>query len=238
MKYGIIVALVACGLLLCGCKFVKIKDGGIHSSDGGSPVAGNGTVAEKSFDVNDFSAIKLNVPADVVYEMSGSPSMLVRLDENLMDLLKVSVEDGVLVIGSDTPLKRVKKLQIILSSSSLQELKCYGAVDFETKGSVRGERFTLLVSGAADVDMDDLDVKEAVFQINGAGDLDIHLSGAERVDLGINGAGDAKLSGRSEAVAVSVSGAGDVDLSRLDYGRLDKNVSGMGSVKESRKRTL
>ncbi len=232
-----ILALVACGLLLSGCVFVKIKDGGITKS--GEKIVGNGVISEKTFEVEDFSRIKLNVPADVTYSVADTPSMVVKVDENLMEYLTVSVSDGTLRIGSTgASFRNFKKLAITLSSTALERLDCDGAVDFVSEGVIRGESFKMEVNGAADVEIPDLDVKSASFEINGAGDLEVNLVDADKVSLQISGAGDADLTGRAKEVRVQVNGTGDVDLTRLQYETLDKKVNGVGSVKTAKQSRL
>ena len=237
MKLYVILALVACGLVLSGCVFVKIKDGTFTTS--GDKVAGNGVIADKTFEVGDFSRIELNVPADVTYSKADATSLSVSMDENLFEYVTVSVEDGVLKVGSKgASLRNFKKLAMTVSSPTLERLDCNGAVDFEAMGPVCGEEFVMRVNGAADVEMRSLDVKSARFEVSGAADLDVCFVAAEDVTLNISGAGDAKLSGKTKDVKVTVNGAGDVDLSRLEYGNLSKHVNGMGSVKTAKKSSL
>ena len=236
MKAFAILAIVACSLLVSGCVFVKFKDGGFTKSD--KKIAGNGVISEKTFEIGDFSRIKMNVPADVDYSVADTPSMVVKLDENLMEYLTVEVEDGVLKVGSSLgSMSRFKKLYIRLTSSALSALECNGAVDFTADGPVSGESFTMKVNGAADVEMKDLDVRTAKFEVNGAGDLDVHLADAEEVSLTISGAGDATLSGKAGETSVEINGAGDVDLTGLDYTNLVKKVNGIGSVKTGKKKS-
>ena len=237
MKAFVILAVVAGSLLVSGCTFVRFKDGGFTKS--GEKVAGNGVITDKTFEVGDFSRIELNVPADVTYSKADACSLTVSMDENLFDYLTVSVEDGVLKVGSKgVSLRNFKKLAMTVSSQTLERLDRNGAVDFVADGPVCGEEFVMKVNGAADVDIRSLDAKTARFSVNGAADLDVHVAEAESVSLSISGAGDAKLSGKTKDVNVAVSGAGDVDLSRLEYENLSKQVNGMGSVKTAKKSSL
>ena len=233
MKAFVILALVACGLLLSGCVFVKIKDGSLVKTDG--KVAGNGITAEKTFEIGTFSRLDLDIPADVEYTKSDECALTIRMDENLFEYLNVSVENGMLKIGSSVSFRNFKKLEAVLSSPTLERLECNGAVDFISKGTLSGEDFTMLVNGAADVDIPNLDAKEASFKVNGAGDINVNLLDAESVSLAISGAGDANLSGKAKAVKVTVNGTGDVDLTQLDYESLDKKVNGVGSIKTGNK---
>lgn len=230
----IVLAIVACSLLVSGCVFIKIKDTGSLTKES---VKGNGIITEKTFEVGDFSRVELSVPADVTYTLSDTPSVLVRVDENLMEKITVSEENGLLTVKpTEKSFRNFKKLEIRLSSSSLASLQCDGAVDFNCAGPVRSETFSLECNGAADVEMENLDAKTVSFVVNGAGDIDARLADADQVSLKISGAGDANLSGKTREVQVEVNGAGDVDLSRLDYENLVKKVNGMGSVKTAKSR--
>ena len=228
-----IVILAGC-LLLSGCVFVKIKDNGSLTKSG-NHIAGNGITAEKNFEIGTFSCLDLDVPADVEYTKSDECALTIRMDENLFEYLNVSVENGTLKIGSSVSFRNFKKLEAVLSSPTLERLECNGAVDFISKGILSGEIFTMLVNGAADVDIPNLDAKEASFKVNGAGDINVNLLDAESVSLAISGAGDANLSGKAKAVTVTVNGTGDVDLTQLDYESLDKKVNGVGSIKTGNK---
>lgn len=228
-----IVILAGC-LLLSGCVFVKIKDNGILTKSG-NHIAGNGITAEKNFEIGTFSCLDLGIPADVEYSKSDECTLTIRMDENLFEYLTVSVENGTLKIDSSVPFRNFKKLEAVITSPTLERLESNGAVDFISKGTLSGEDFTMLVNGAADVDIPSLDAKTASFQVNGAGDIDVNLLDAERVSLSISGAGDAVLSGKANEVKVTVNGTGDVDLTRLDYQALDKKVNGVGSVKTGNK---
>lgn len=232
--FMIVLAIVACSLLVSGCVFIKIKDTGSLTKES---VKGNGIITEKTFEVGDFSRVELSVPADVTYTLSDTPSVLVRVDENLMEKITVSEENGLLTVKpTEKSFRNFKKLEIRLSSSSLASLQCDGAVDFNCAGPVRSETFSLECNGAADVEMENLDAKTVSFVVNGAGDIDVSLADADQVSLKISGAGDANLSGKTREVQVEVNGAGDVDLSRLDYENLVKKVNGMGSVKTAKSR--
>lgn len=234
MKAIVIVAIVACSLLLSGCVFVKIKDNADVKS--GTKVAGNGVISEKEYTVEPFSRIQLSVPADVKFETADACALSVKMDENLFEYLTVSVEDGTLKIGSTVrSLRNFKKLEMRVSAPSLEYLSCNGAVDFTAESTVRGDDFKMEVNGAADVEFASLDVRTASFTINGAGDLDVNLEDADAVRLEISGAGDATLSGKAHEAKVTVNGAGDVDLTDLEYESLDKRINGIGEVKTGRK---
>ena len=233
MKTTSTIIFLAAALLTTSCAFVSISGSGKAGKNDG-----NGIVAEKSFDICDFAGIKLDVPASVSYTVAEAPSMSVRLDENLMDYLKVSVADGKLKIGSIRPLRNFKEFRITLSSSALLDLDCNGAVDFASYGPIFGDMFTLKTNGAAHVDVDSVAVRFTRINVNGGSDVALHFDVAHNdeirrfVDVMINGTGNVSLSGscKMSDVLEEIKGSGTVDLTGLDYEYVGKRINGNSSV--------
>ena len=232
MKQFYIIGILTAALLASGCTFVNVSGSGKAGKNDG-----NGIVVEKDFGICDFARIKLDVPAEVTYTVAEDPSMIVRLDENLMDYLSVSVKDGTLKIGSSRPLRNYKELSVVLSSTALFELDCNGAVNFVSHGPIRGDLFTLKTNGAAHVAMDSLAVRYTRMTVNGAGNVDVHfvdvpLKRFTGVDLKVNGTGKVNLSGsgKMNSIEVEIKGTGTVDMTGLDYEMLQMNHIGRGTV--------
>ena len=232
MKTSNIVGILTAILLATGCMFVTVSGPGKAGKNDG-----NGIVVEKDFGICDFARIKLDVPAEVTYTVADNPSMIVRLDENLMDDLSVSVKDGTLKIGSSRPLRNYKELSVLLSSTALLELDCSGAVDFVSHGPLRGDIFTLKTRGATHADIDSMAVRFTRMTVNGAGDINVHFVDAPHVNLSgfslkVNGTGKVNLSSsyKVDYATVKIKGTGTVDLTGLDYKGLDMNDIGRGTV--------
>lgn len=240
MRTSVIWVPVACSLLLSACKWVK--DSGVE---------GNGVVVEKTFDILDTRCIKLNVPAEVIYTVSEVPSMTVRLDANLMQYVKVSIDSTFfppLEIGSTRPLRNVKEFTIFLSSSGLNSLHCSNGVRFKTKGLVGNKRSMVFmdITRSANIEVDSLEAGSLRFSVMGGGSIIAHSVKAPYVDLSVVSTGvlrkrgevDAtrvSLSGESERVNVALSGLGEVDLTSLDYKLLNKKTVGRSMVFRSGK---
>ena len=233
MKTTSTIIFLVAALLTTSCAFVSISGSGKAGKNDG-----NGIVAEKSFDICDFAGIKLDVPASVSYKVAEAPSMSVRLDENLMDYLKVSVTDGLLKIGSTRPLRNFKVFNIALSSSALLELDCNGAADFASCDPIYADIFEMKTSGTAHVEIDSLVARVTRMSVNGAGEANVYFVDGDnkyafkQADVKLNGSGNVTLSSSSKirVVSVDIKGTGTVDLTGLDYEYVDKRHIGRGSV--------
>ena len=86
------------------------------------------------------------------------------------------------------------------------------------------------MSGAGDIDIDDLEAQSLKVTVSGAGDMDLErVKCRENVRLSVSGAGDVDAHVECQELETTVSGAGDVDLAVLcDVLRV--SVSGAGDI--------
>ena len=239
MKTIFRLALMAACLLLSACEWVK--DSGVE---------GNGDVIMKTFDIgiSNHYHFKLSVPANVTYMVADEPTMIVRLDENLIDYLTVSNDShypGTLHIRSTRPLRDFKVFDIILTTPCPSTFDCCGKVKLNVKGALDYKQAAIFlnVKDAAEVNVDELRAGGLQLVASGSAKVDIHsVDVMSRIELSVTGPvgmglsrkaepASVSLSGKTEQVELVLIGAGEVDLSNLDYKLLDRKVIGRGSVK-------
>lgn len=183
----------------------------------------------KDFPVTDFIELEVNVPADIEYE-TGAPYCHVEGSSGIIDKLDIKVAGNRLTISTDRKLKNIKKLDIVLSSSTLRKLNLNGACDFECERGFETESFKAECNGVADVSIDNLIAGDVRININGAGDIELENLSAQKTDVQINGAGDVSLSGSSKDVKAVINGAGDVDVKELRYDTISASTNGAGRI--------
>ena len=242
MRASVIWAIMACSLLFSSCKWVK--DSGVE---------GNGVVVEKTFDIVDHRAIKLDVPANVIYTVSDVPSMTVRLDENLMQYVTVSTDSTFyrpLEIGSTRPLRNFKEFTIVLSTSGLSDLNCNHAKSFKMHGTygIKGGVTMTYLTGVEEVDVDSVETGVLYLTVIGPGNINFRSVKTPYLRLSVSAPGvlisprrlgptRMSLSGEVERVKLALTGPGEVDLANLDYKLLEKKSVGPGRVLTGDKRS-
>ncbi len=229
--------MAAAVVLLCpSCSFISVHgaaEGGVTSTE---KINASRDYVSKSFEIGEFTRIESTLPCDISYSIGG-PGLRVYTSDNVIDKLSFDIDEyGTLQIkekdGYD--IRRLNKLKISLTSSTLKGIRIKGAGEVEIKGGLSTDTFAIRIDGSADIDIDSLkaDVLEAV--IKGAGDIDIDNLDCGTAALVIKGAGDCSLSGKADKVTVDIKGAGDVDLTELECSDITSSVKGAGSVKKAR----
>jgi hypothetical protein len=203
MYRALVIALLAAVIvvtgMLTGCDGV-----------GGRVVRGSGNITTERRDVSGFTEIRVNGMGDVTLEQTGTDSLSVETDDNLLPLLETTVRDGVLRLGTKDNVN-VHPSRAIRYLVTVRKLTGFG------------------ISGSGDIRATGIDSDRLHGEISGSGSATL-AGRADAVDLSISGSGSydaARLA--CKTAKVSISGSGDATVNATD--QLDASVSGSGSVR-------
>jgi hypothetical protein len=193
------IAFLAVACVVTGCE-------GVGS---GPAVRGSGVVASESRDVSGFSQVRVEGSGDVVIDQTGTESVSVEAEDNILPLLETRVSNGVLHLGTkaNVNIHPTKPLRFHVTVKNLTGVGISGS------GSARASA---------------LDTDKLTADISGSGSATL-AGRADDVVLRVSGSGSydaSKLQSRN--VRVDISGSGDAVVNASDH--LDANISGSGSV--------
>ncbi len=190
---------------------------------------GSGTAKTETRSVKDFTTIGFSGTGKVIVEQTGTESLSVTADDNILPLLETSVTDGKLSLGGKSGSSYSAKTPI------------------EFKVGVK-DLSKLSVSGAGNVEIVQLKTNKLEISVSGVGDVTISGS-ADALDMTLSGTGSfhgdkfrvkqakARCSGVGSAVVnasddldASVSGVGSIEY--VGSPNVKQSVSGIGSVKK------
>ncbi len=170
---------------------------------------GSGNVTSESRNVSDFDEVELNGVGNLSIQQTGSESLIVEAEEDVIPKLRTEVENNRLVIGPkpNTSIHTSEPINYKLTVEDLNALE---------------------VSGSGNIDAEDISTDELAVTISGAGD--VKTSGrADSQDIDISGSGDYKARNlESEEAKIEVGGTGSAIVNVSN--ELNAKVSGSGSV--------
>lgn len=184
--------------------------------------------------VSNFSSISVLGSPDVEYRQSNGSKTTVSIygSDNLVDLLEVSTVNGVLQVNIKKGVKILsgeRRLKVIASSPSLNQVNIKGSADVYLKGAIKGNDLNLNIAGSGDIEAENLQYTNIFALVKGSGDIDLKNVKATTVMSEVNGSGDIsaeKLAATN--VVATVAGSGDI----VCYAsrQLDARVSGSGDI--------
>ena len=193
-----VVAVISTVLVLRGCP------GGL---------IGSGNLETEAYDFTNFTEVEISSAFEFEIKQSGSYSINITADDNVMEYVQVSKDGQTLKIGLRTG------LGIFL-----------GPVSATLRASVTMPQLnSMTISGAS---------RGTVSGFSSTEDLDITVSGASRVTgdivagnvgFGISGASTIQLEGSANDIDANVSGASHFNLEAFTVHNADINFSGASS---------
>ncbi len=193
---GLAGALGLLGSLAAGCNAVGI--------------AGSGNVVSTPGPTAPFTEIHVSSAFQVSLALAHEQSVVIRVDDNIVDRLDVGVSDETLRIGLKPGVSvHDVTLEASVTATSLRSIGLSGASTLRLKNELTGETLSVNESGAS------------------------RLFGSVKVSsstLEISGASNATLAGSADQANVTASGASVLTAGQLKVGDLTIDLSGASSA--------
>jgi len=192
---------------------------------------GSGNVITQTREVEDFTAIEMDYPAQVTVTQGDSVSVQIEAEDNVLPGLQTRVRNDTLeVFYKVSEGKHVNPTKAVKITIVVKDLK---EVDFESAGEltlngIETDELDVSVSGAGNLKVNDLVAKEFAVNLSGAGSM--HANG-EANDFKLTISGFGSFNGKdlqTTTTRITLSGAGSATVWVED--ELDATISGAGSV--------
>ena len=211
MKKLSLTALV-CALLVAGCGFSGIR--------------GNGDITTDQRTVGDFSEIEAGGQFDIEWR-SGPPLLSITTDQNLLQHIDSEVRDNRLRLRSSGHIWPTRGVKVIVSSQTRNGARLSGAVELTAK-QLSGTKFYFQSRGASKVRLDGT-VDELLADMTGASEVEANDLHTKTAEISTTGAADAEVN-VSDSLRVSITGAGKVTYSG-NPAKVEKHITGAGSIR-------
>ena len=181
----------------------------VVSSSTGTTAQDSGDVTSESRDVSGFDEVELVGIGNLSIQQTGSESLTVEAEEDVLPEIRTEVVDGRLIIGPEpgTTLNTTGPINYTLTVEDLNALN---------------------LSGAGSIDAQDISTDNLAVTISGAGAVTA-AGEAESQDVRISGVGSYQAGElESQEAQIDITGAGSAIVNVSD--ELDATISGSGAV--------
>ena len=184
-------------------------------------------VVKESRKVSGFEEVQLNGVGNLSIKQTGSESLNVEAQENVLLKLTTKVVDNRLIIGPkpNTAIQTTEPINYELSVKDLKALRVLGSANVEAEG-ISADRLALTISGAGDVRMNGK-ADEQEITISGSGHYRAGGLESKEVRIKVAGSGSAIVN-VSEELYAKISGIGSVEY--IGDPTVKRDVSGVGRV--------
>jgi hypothetical protein len=212
MKKITISVVVACVVLIGGCRWVGIR--------------GNGHIKTDERTIGAFANIDTSGQFQIEWQ-NGAPSLRIKTDENLFSYIESQISGDTLHLRTREQIWPTHGIKVVISSPARAGARISGAVKLTAK-QLTGPRFALEATGASRVSLDG-SIDGLLADMTGASELEASGLQTKTVEISTTGAADADIA-VAEILKVAITGAGKVNYSGNPK-TIEKHVSGAGSIR-------
>ncbi len=192
-------------------------------------IQGSGTLKTEVRPVRGIAAVTLAGIGNLIIEKTGTESLTVSAEDNLLPLIQTEMQGATLVISvkSDHNIHPTKPITYVLTVNDLARITLSGAGSISSAG-FHTAALALTLSGAGSANFTDLEVADLNTTLSGTGSISI-TGTTQTMEMSCSGVG--QFSGKdfaSQVATVSLSGVGSAAV-RVS-GALTATVSGVGSL--------
>jgi hypothetical protein len=174
-------------------------------------VDGEGPVVTKNIDISGFTEIDVSNGWNVQLIPNQPPQLVVKTNENLVDLLEVNESGDKLSISAEDNIGSAdSKLIKVYFDKKLTLIKASSASDLTAKEELVFESTTIDASSDADIS---LSIKADILEVEGSSGSDITLDAASN-DLSVEASSSADISikGDNKSITAKASSRSDIEL--------------------------
>ncbi|MFC1944065.1 GIN domain-containing protein [Chloroflexota bacterium] len=220
--------------LIIGLLVIASGYGCTHTENSSSSwpvITGSGDLEPKEMDYIDFTKIEVGYAFQADITRSDSFFVSITLDNNLFEYLDIGKTGDTLYIRLKPRFNYRRSTQrAIITMPSLHAVKLSGASTGDVQGFSSAGSLQLGVSGASNLNIEDITATDTEFEISGASRVlgDIEMADG---DFYVSGASTVELEGTAEDVSLIVSGASSVRLTELSTVNTSIELSGASTGK-------
>ena len=216
LRRGIIASL----FLVTGCSFESTE---LVGPSWGGDMRGSGVLTTESRDVGGFTGVTVSGAAHLILEQSGTESLRITAEDNILPLLSSEVVGGQLVLGTvgGTSISPTREIVYHVTCRDLSAVSLSGAVRADLEGidtdllevalsgathltaAGRVDRLRVSASGTSRIDARDLESRTSRIDVSGTAWATVRVS--ESLEAHASGASIIEYIG-NPAVSFSVSG--------------------------------
>lgn len=192
-------------------------------------VSGSGNVVTDTRSVSGFDSVTMNGMGNVLIDQSGTESLTITTDDNLLQYITTEVRDGKLVIDfmPGVLFDRFKDLTFKVGAKNLNSVGLNGAANIEGK-NIATENFSVSMNGTGAITLSGTAAAQDV-SLEGLGAYNGSNLASQRAKVVQNGTGSAVVR-VSDTLHATINGLGSIEY--IGNPQVTKSVNGLGTVQQ------
>lgn len=210
-------------------------------------IDGNKTVTDVFKSLEEFHSIEITDNLEVNLTQTADNGYHLKTDDNLVDVIKFDILNGVLKIYTTHQIKKYKELVIDLTFVDINAITLIEEAELNTKNRLKFKELMFTANDDSKYELD-LQVEKATFNLSQSSKGDIVLKGdkaimilndnaflkgdiiADALDLTVNKRADMDIKGDATNLKLTATGSSDIKAKKLRATYADLNASNSADI--------
>lgn len=179
-----------------------------------------------------FTVVSVTDDIDVEFRQGPTASASIYGSDNLVELVDVSVDNGVLTVQYAQPVRvrGERRLKVMLSGPELTRVNVQNDGEVDIEGALNAGDLELHAMGLGEISADFVQADTVTLHVTGRADIDVDNLNAKTLQAKAEGRGEIDVSGTVTRATLENFGSGDIDAEDLRADMVTAVVNGSGSV--------
>lgn len=206
-------------LLLAAC--------GTTTNSSVQTIRGSGNVITLERVVGNFTAIQVNIGADLVLSQGSGEALTLEADDNLMEYIQTEVQNDRLIITSsnNTSITSSQTLRLYVTFDALREIEIFGSSNI-TAENINLDSLTITFSGSGSTRMTG-SVSEQSINIRGQATINNAELTSRNVTIDVSGNSTINVNATD---TLDITVAGRADIRYVGSPIITQNISGSANI--------
>jgi hypothetical protein len=181
------------------------------AGDNSQNIVGTGPVLTQTLTLNEFSNIENTGVADIFVTRGSPQSIVLRAQQNIIDVLTIGVQNDVLEIGlkKNVSIEKAEEITFDITIPEINSVTLTGVGEYILSGDYQ-EELSIMLTGVGNVRAFDQEVGTCNIAITGVGDCEVNVK--NEMIVTITGVGNVYYKGHPN-IDSSINGVGAL----IDY---------------------
>jgi hypothetical protein len=195
-------------------------------------IHGNGRMTTEYRTPGSFYKLANSTSMDVIYRVSDTTGITIRVEENLLDHIETEINNNTLEISvrrGTNCLDFTEPGRITVTAPELNEFSLSGSGNLMAE-KLSGSYIYVRSGGSGNISIDTISGTDLEIRTSGSGDVQMKEINCSSVDNKISGSGDINLKGAATDANYNTSGSGNSYAQNLLLKTAGITISGSGNV--------
>lgn len=180
-----------------------------------------------------FTQVSVLDDIDVAFVQAAQTSATVFGSANLVELVDISVVNGVLQVKFSQPVRvrGEKRLEVLLTGPALEKITVQNDGEFEAEGLINAAALELHAMDRGEIALGTVQADRVFVHATGRAEAEISYLTADSFVAQAQDRGDIEAAGAASSAQLTNDGAGEIDAQHLRADTVTAQLNGSGDIK-------